>query len=59
MCIPIRICMYTDIHVHMYIRGLALSSLFSFEFGGGGKQKQNNKKRKSVTSEDSNAVGRI
>ena len=32
MCIPIHICMYTDIHVHMHIRGLALSSLFSFEF---------------------------
>ena len=40
----------------MHIRGLALSSLFSFEFWG---KKKNKKKTKSVKSEDSNAVGRI
>ena len=50
MCIPIHICMYTDIHVHMHIRGLALSSLFSFEFWGKKKTKKKKKEGKRRTA---------
>lgn len=44
MCIPIHICMYTDIHVHMHIRVLRYRRCFHLSFGEK-KTKKKNKKR--------------